>query len=90
MCEEEVHYIYEDDDSEIIKVIEDDSQGIAIVSDGGSSGSSDYEDLYNKPSINDVQLKGNKTSEELNLQDKMEALSEKEIEEILKGIFTGE
>lgn len=35
---------------------------------GGSGGSSDYEDLDNKPSINDVELIGNKSLEDLGVQ----------------------
>lgn len=42
-----------------------------------------YEDLYNQPQINDVTLIGNKTGEQLNLQDKMDVLSQTEIEKIL-------
>lgn len=38
-----------------------------------SSGSDDYTELENKPSINDVILLGNKTSDDLNLQDKLTA-----------------
>ena len=37
-------------------------------SSGGGSGSSDYEDLSNKPSINGVTLQGNKTTSDLNIQ----------------------
>lgn len=35
---------------------------------GGSGGSSDYEDFDNKPSINDVELIGNKSLEDLGIQ----------------------
>lgn len=35
---------------------------------GGSGGSSDYEDLDNKPSINDVELTGNKSLSDLGIQ----------------------
>ena len=35
---------------------------------GGSGGSSDYEDLDNKPSINDVELTGNKSLDDLGIQ----------------------
>jgi len=38
-----------------------------------SSVSNDYTDLINKPSINNVTLSGNKTSDDLNLQDKLTA-----------------
>jgi len=36
----------------------------------GEDGTTDYNDLYNKPSINNVELSGNKTSDDLNLQEK--------------------
>lgn len=36
---------------------------------GGGGGSDNYNDLSNKPSINDVQLAGNKTAEQLKLVD---------------------
>ena len=38
-----------------------------------SSGSNDYTDLTNKPSINNVTLSGNKTSDDLSLQSKLTA-----------------
>lgn len=40
---------------------------------GGSSGTSDYTDLSNKPSINSVTLAGNKTSHDLGLQGELTA-----------------
>ena len=50
---------------------------------GGQYCNINYNVLTNKPKINDVTLINNKTSEELGLQDKMEALSVQEIEKIL-------
>lgn len=44
-----------------------------------------YEDLFNKPSINDVTLIGNKTSDELRLQSRMQTVSESEIDDIIYG-----
>lgn len=38
-----------------------------IVISGGGTGTTDYNDLDNKPSINGIELNGNKTSEELGL-----------------------
>ena len=40
---------------------------------------SDYEKLVNLPQINSVELIGNKTSDELALQDEMDAISNLEI-----------
>ena len=45
---------------------------------------SNYEELNNNPSINNVELLGDKTSKDLGLQKEMESLSNLEIEEILK------
>lgn len=45
---------------------------------------SDYEKLNNLPQINEVELMGNKTAKDLRLQEEMQALSNLEIEEILK------
>ena len=42
-----------------------------------------YDDLYNKPIINDVVVRGDKVGEDYNLQDKMHALTTQEIEKIL-------
>ena len=50
--------------------IEDDNQNYSwkLFASGGSGGTTDYTDLSNKPSINDVQLVGNKTAANLGLQ----------------------
>ena len=45
---------------------------------------SDYEKLNNLPQINDVELVGNKTAEELMLQGIMKPLTNLELEEIFK------
>lgn len=44
------------------------SDDYVISATGGSGGTSDYEELDNLPSINNVELKGNKTSSDLRLQ----------------------
>jgi hypothetical protein len=41
---------------------------LTINSTGGSGGTSDYEELENQPKVNNVTLKGNKTSSDLGLQ----------------------
>ena len=43
----------------------------------------DYNDLINKPTINAVTVEGNKTGPDYRLQNKMEILSQQEIERIL-------
>ena len=44
---------------------------------------SDYEQLQNKPSINAVEVRGDKTASDYRLQNKMDALGIQEIEKIL-------
>ena len=44
--------------------------------EGGTGGTSDYNKLNNKPSINDVELSGNKTLDELGIQPKGDYLKE--------------
>ena len=43
---------------------------------------SNYEELINKPQINNVELLGNKTSKDLKLQDEMESISNLDIDKI--------
>lgn len=47
-----------------------------ITIEGGGSGTSDYDDLENKPSINDVELSGNKTASDLGLQETIQDLAD--------------
>ena len=47
-----------------------------IIIESSSGGSSNYQDLNNKPSINNVELNGNKTLEELGIQPKGNYLTE--------------
>ena len=48
---------------------------------GNGGGTTDYENLKNKPSINGVELSGNKTLEELNIQPKGDYLTSQDISE---------
>ena len=52
---------------------------------GGQAGTTDYNMLENKPRINAVELIGNKTSNQLYLQDKMDVLTNNDIEELLNN-----
>lgn len=62
------------------------SDGVVDFSmDGQTGGTTDYNKLTNKPSINAVELIGNKTSDELYLQDKMDTLTNNDIEELLNN-----
>ena len=69
-----------------VKIIE---QKIRIKTNTQRIGSSDYNDLQNKPKINDVELINNKTLDELNIQPKGDypdkALTNGEIEELLNN-----
>ena len=44
-----------------------------------------YEELYNLPSINDKVLKGNMTSEDIKVQDRMEEITEQDIDNMIYG-----
>ena len=50
-------------------------------------GTTNYNNLENKPKINNVELKDNKTSEQLGLQGKMEKIKNSEIEEMIKNFI---
>ena len=51
---------------------------------GNYQPNNDYNEAKNKPSINDVELKDNKTAKDLKLQDEMEEISNIELDEIFK------
>lgn len=44
----------------------------------------DYNKLFNKPLINEVELIGNKTGKQLGLQDKMESLTNLELDDLIQ------
>ena len=46
-----------------------------------------YNNLENKTKINNIELKDNKTSEQLGLQGKMEKIKNSEIEEMIKNFI---
>lgn len=77
-----------DSTEEIITFEEDDNEEEISIFEEVVTGTSDYKYLTNKPKINDIEIVGNKTSSEYGLQDKMEKLSNIDIEELLnKGGF---
>ena len=53
--------------------------------EGQVPGTTNYNLLTNKPQINEVTLIGNKSSEDLHLQDEMDYLTNMEIEELLNN-----
>lgn len=57
----------------------------ASISSASQGGTRDYNKLLNKPSINSVELIGNKTSAELFVQDAMDEISEQDIDTIVFG-----
>ena len=71
-------------DCEEFVIIESSSKEI-VTFEENTGGTSNYEYLTNKPQINSVELVGNKTSNELKLQDQMEALSNIDIENLLNN-----
>lgn len=50
---------------------------------GAGDGTTDYNRLTNKPKINGIELVGDKTSEELNIQATIDEISDETIEEIV-------
>lgn len=73
--------------NEIVGTIDDGNalQGTVNYQDGGTGGTSNYLDLLNKPSINNIELQGNKTLEELGIQHRGNYTTNEQVEEILKS-----
>ena len=72
----------EDEDTLDLEIIEEDTIDVDMETDTIEIVTSNYEQLNNLPKINDVQLKGNKTSKELKLQDEMDSISNLDIDKI--------
>lgn len=66
-----------------------DIEEIVTFEEGATGGTDNYNYLNNKPKINDIELKGNKTTKQLGLQEEMESLTNMEIEEILNSFVGG-
>lgn len=73
-----------ENDIEELVVIENDAEEI-VTFEENVGGTNNYNYLSNKPKINDIELIGNKTSNELKLQDHMEALTNMDIENLLNN-----
>ena len=82
---EEELLIIEQEDKEIATVEEQNEEEILTFEEGTGEGTSNYNNLTNKPKINNVELLGNKNSKDLKLQDEMDSLTNLEIEEILNS-----
>lgn len=76
-------------EEELVVIENDDIEEIVTIEEGATGGTDNYNYLNNKPKINDVELKGNKTSKQLGLQEEMESLTNLEIEEILNSFVGG-
>lgn len=72
-----------DTDSDINMNI-DNNDDISLSMDSTSIGG-EYPPLINKPKINGVTLLGNKTGEELGLQDNMDEITAQDIDKIIYG-----
>lgn len=80
------------------EVVDLSTSNIEIITASGEVGTNDYNNLQNKPSINNVELDGNKTLDELGIQPKGEYLTEipseyvtdSELTEQLEGYATKE
>lgn len=87
MNEEELKIV--EKENEEIFISEDDDKEILLLKENLNAGTDNYNYLVNIPKINDVELKDNKTSKELKLQDEMDSLTNIEIENILNNFIGG-
>lgn len=53
---------------------------------GGMGSTMDYKKLDNKPRINSITLVGDKTAEDLQLQKRMDELTEEDIDQMMYGL----
>lgn len=83
MTNEEFNVVIEDNDTINVNTVTDNVN--VLFGDGNYNIQpiTSYEELSDLPQINSVTLIGNKNSSELYLQDKMDALTNFEIEELL-------
>lgn len=72
-------------EEELVVIESDDTEEIVTIEEGATGGTDNYNYLNNKPKINDVELRDNKTAKQLGLQEEMESLTNLEIEEILNS-----
>ena len=70
----------------VLELQEDEPLSIEIKDPVPVFGTRDYVELINKPQINGVELVGNKTSKQLNIQETT-ALSNIQIEQIIQSVF---
>lgn len=85
MGEEKEIVTLEEDNEEELSTLEEDSEEELTTLQEDVGGTDDYNNLKNRPKINNVELVGNKTSKDLRIQDEMESLTNMDIEEILNS-----
>lgn len=83
--EKEIVTLVEDVEEELTTLEEDNEEEFVTVEEDIAGGTNNYNNLNNKPRINNVELVGNKTSKDLKLQNEMESLTNMDIEEILNS-----
>lgn len=72
-------------EEEIILMQENNEEEIMLQPEEGSGGgSNNYDDLYNKPILNGVTIQGNKISDDYNIQDKMDRITNSELETLFQ------
>lgn len=76
-------------EEELVVIESDDTEEIVTIEEGATGGTDNYNYLNNKPKINDVELRDNKTAKQLGLQEEMESLTNMEIEKILNSFVGG-
>ena len=67
--------------NDLVGVIKARKQLTGNIKEGGSGGTSNYEALSNKPKVNGIELRGNKTFDELGMIE----CSNQDIEDIFKN-----
>ncbi len=77
--------IIDNDDQDVILIDDSKKENDIIILENQAAYAIDYEKAINKPKINEKELIGNLTSEDLRLQDEMHELTNLEIEKIWKG-----
>lgn len=86
--EKEIVTLVEDSEEELVTVEEDnEEEEVVTVEEDIAGGTNNYNNLNNKPKINNVELVGNKTSKDLKIQDEMESLTNIDIEEIINSFI---
>ena len=76
-------------EEELVIIENEDTEEIVTIEEGSTGGTDNYNYLNNKPKINNVELRDNKTAKQLGLQEEMESLTNLEIEEILNSFVGG-